>query len=237
VDLDERRYAEGTGIPNRRRNSVRAGWSVSSSRQFGYSISPEDGMAVRLNVEQVEPALGADGAAFTVTADGRAYMPGLGSNHVVAVRAALADSRGDAAMQRTFNLGGSGVAFRAFDMGSQSIGLLRGLPSDERAGAAVFVANLDYRCPIVRVERGIRTWPVFLRDAHGALFVDVGSAGDGLDALPAAALSAGAELGTRLTLGYSWDVSLVAGAAWTHDPTRPDRPDRFAAYVRTGFAF
>ena len=125
----------------------------------------------------------------------------------------------------------------AFQMGQDAIGLVRGLPPADRTGEAAAVANLDYRFPLARVERGIRTWPVFLRDLHGAIFCDVGSAGGSLDTLPAAAVSAGAELAARLTLGYGWNVSLAAGAAWTHDPARTGKPDRVAAFLRTGYAF
>jgi hypothetical protein len=72
---------------------------------------------------------------------------------------------------------------------------------------------------------------------HAALFTDVGSAGPALRALPAPAFSVGAELASDLTLGYSWGLTLVAGAAWTHDPGRPDGPGRAAVFVRTGYAF
>ena len=101
----------------------------------------------------------------------------------------------------------------------------------------MLVANLDYRVPLARVERGIGTWPVFLRDVHGAAFADVGSAGNAMDTLPAAAFSMGGELAARVTLGYSWNLSLAAGAAWVRDPSRSDGPDRFAVFVRTGYAF
>jgi len=103
--------------------------------------------------------------------------------------------------------------------------------------AHMLVANLDYRFPLARVERGIRSWPFFLRDLHGAVFADVGSAGHEMDELPAAAWSVGGELAARLTLAYTWNLSLAAGAAWVRDPARPDQRDRFAAFVRTGYAF
>jgi hypothetical protein len=51
------------------------------------------------------------------------------------------------------------------------------------------------------------------------------------------ASSLGAELAARLTLGYSWNLNVAAGVGWVHDPARADRPDRAAAFVRTGYAF
>jgi outer membrane protein assembly factor BamA len=140
-------------------------------------------------------------------------------------------------MKRVFDLGGSAAPFAPFALGRHVVGLLRGLPADQRQGTAVLVANADYRFPLARVERGIGTWPVFLRDIHGAVFADVGSAGTEIAALPAAAWSAGAELATRVTLGYTWNLSLALGAAFVRDPARPGERDRIAVFVRTGWAF
>jgi Tol biopolymer transport system component len=237
LGTDERRLPAEAGIPQRSRNGFRAGWALNSSREYGYSISPEDGVRSTLNLERVTPALGADGSALTLIGDARAYVPGLRAHHVVAMRLAAAGSTGDAGMTRSFSLGGSAVPAGSFALGERTIGLLRGLPADDRAGTAVLVANLDYRFPIARIERGIRTWPFFLRDIHGAVFTDAGSAGAALDALPAAAFSVGAEIGARITLGYTWNFSVSSGAAWVHDPGRSGQPDRLAAFVRTGYAF
>ncbi len=140
-------------------------------------------------------------------------------------------------MKRVFDLGGSGIPLAPFALGQRVVGLLRGLPADDRQGPAALVANADYRFPLARIERGIRTWPIFLRDIHGAVFADVGSAGQAIDELPSAVWSVGGELAARLTLGYTWNLSLAAGAAWVRDPSRADQPDRVAAFVRTGYAF
>jgi hypothetical protein len=235
--IDQRSLPDSAGVARRSRNGLRAGWALNSSRQYGYSVSSEDGVWTAVNVERVTPALGADGEAWNLTWDLRGFVPGLAAHHVAAVRVAGASSSGDPAMQRTFDLGSSGVQAAPFAMNQRVIGLLRGLPSDEREGPAALVANADYRFPVTRVERGIRTWPIFLRDVHAALFADVGSAGDALDALPAAAWSAGGEIAARLTLGYTWNVSLAAGVAWVRDPIRQGDPDRLAVFVRTGYAF
>jgi outer membrane protein assembly factor BamA len=237
VDIDQRRLPESTGVADRARNGFRGGWALNSARHYGYSISPEDGTWGAINLERVTTGLGADGNAFSVTGDWRLYLRGLGRHHVAALRIGAASSTGDAGMKRVFDLGGSGAPPAPFALGQRVVGLLRGLPQDERQGTAALVGNADYRFPLARVERGIRTWPIFLRDIHGAVFADVGSAGSSIDALPAAAWSVGGELATRLTLGYTWNLSLSAGAAWVRDPSRADRPDRFAIFLRTGYAF
>jgi hypothetical protein len=237
VDVDQRRLPDAAGVADRARNGFRAGWALNSARQYGYSISPEDGTWTAVNLERVTTGLGADGDAFSLAGDWRVYLRGFGRHHVAAFRLGAASSTGEAGMTRYFDLGGSGIPASPFAMGQRVVGLLRGLPPDQRQGTAVLVANLDYRFPLVRVERGIRTWPVFLRDIHGAVFADIGSAGMSFDELPGAVCSVGAELATRITLGYTWNLSLAAGAAWVHDPSRPGQLDRFAAFVRTGYAF
>ena len=237
ADLNERRFPDAIGLLDRRRNAVRAGWGLNSSRLFGYSISPEAGVRSVVTLEHVSPAMGADGEASSVTFDGRAYLPGMGAHHVFAIRGAAGLSTGDVGVRRVFSLGGSGLAAAAFGFGRSTLGLLRGFDPDTMTGTAIAVANIDYRFPLLRVERGVRTWPVFLRQLHGAFFTDIGAAGSALGSLPAPAVSVGAEIASDLTLGYSWGLTLVAGAAWTHDPGRPDRPDRAAVFVRTGYAF
>jgi hypothetical protein len=158
VSIDERRLPDAAGVADRSRNGARAGWALNSSHQYGYSISSEDGVWVALNAEQVTTGLGADGNAFTITGDWRGYVRGVGRHHVAAVRLAAASSTGDAGMTRAFSLGASGLANGPFAMGQRMVGLLRGLPQDERIGPALVVANADYRFPLARVERGIGTW-------------------------------------------------------------------------------
>ena len=41
------------------------------------------------------------------------------------------------------------------------------------------VANLDYRFPLARIQRGVGTLPFFLRTAHAAVFADAGHAWNG----------------------------------------------------------
>jgi hypothetical protein len=237
ADLNERRFPGAAGILDRRRNAVRAGWGLNSSRLFGYSVSPEAGVRSVVTLEHVSPAMGADGEASSVTFDGRAYVPGFREHHVLALRGAAGLSTGDVGVRRGFSLGESGLPLAGFGFGRRTLGLLRGFDPDTMTGFAIAVANIDYRFPLLRVERGVRTWPVFLRQLHGAFFTDIGAAGPALGSLPPPAVSVGAEIASDLTLGYSWGLTLVAGAAWTHDPGRPDRPDRAAVFVRTGYAF
>lgn len=229
------------GLPDRdvtrRRHAVRGGWVFNSARQFGYSISPESGARIGVAAERVEPALGADGASTTWTADARAYLPGGFPHAVVAIRGAAGVSSGDAIVRRTFTNGGARAAGALLSFGDDVVALLRGVDAQALAGTAAATLNVDYRFPLARVERGAGLWPLFVNAVHGAVFADAGSVGPSPGRLAAPAWSVGAEGAALLTIGYGLRVSLAGGLAFTHQPGRAPRPGRVAFFVRTGYAF
>ena len=106
---------------------------------------------------------------------------------------------------------------------------------DDRRGAHAVVANLDYRMPLWQVQRGVGTWPVFVRRVHGAVFADAGQAWRHELRSSEARLSFGLELSADTVLGYGLPVTLTAGAAWRHDGVE-DRQSG-AVFARVGRAF
>ena len=87
-------------------------------------------------------------------------------------RGFLGRRRGRAAVQRL----GQRASAAGFGFGVDAIGLLRGFGEDAVAGTRAAVVNVDYRLPLMRIARGVGTIPVFIRNVHGAVFVDVGEA-------------------------------------------------------------
>ena len=57
-------------------------------------------------------------------------------------------------------------------------GYLRGYPPGVLRGSQYHLANIEYRVPIVEVERGLTTLPAYVRRLHFAALFDVGSAFD-----------------------------------------------------------
>jgi hypothetical protein len=95
---------------------------------------------------------------------------------------------------------------------------LRGYPVVAEAGSNYALFNAEYRFPIVNIDRGLSTLPVFLNRVSGALFVDYGSAFN--DASTAEfKTGTGAELWFEVTLGYSLDFLFRGGFArgWASD--------------------
>jgi hypothetical protein len=217
------------------RSSLRAGWDGSSARTFGYSVSPEDGGRLSATLELTRSLLGADGNGVAATIDARRYVVAWPRHGIVAVRAAGAASWGDRAAARIFTASGHGPPPAGFAFGSDAIGLLRGFAEDEVTGTRAAVLNVDYRFPLVRLDRGAGTVPVFLRAVHGAVFADGGTAWSGPGRRARMRTAAGVELSVDAVLGFALPVTFSTGAAWRHGPAEDERG--IVAFTRIGRAF
>jgi outer membrane protein assembly factor BamA len=102
-------------------------------------------------------------------------------------------------------------------------------------GRHAIVGNLDFRFPLVSVQRGVGTLPFFLRTVHGALFADGGHAWSDAFHWSSVRTSVGAELSLDSVIGYGLPLTFVAGAAWRTDPATSRRG--FATFGRVGRAF
>jgi outer membrane protein assembly factor BamA len=89
---------------------------------------------------------------------------------------------------------------------------LRGYPVVAMAGRSYGLFNAEYRFPIVEVDRGLSTLPVFLSRVTGAVFADYGTAFD--DASKAKfKLGTGGELWFETQIGYFLYFTFRAGYA------------------------
>ncbi len=218
-----------------RLTALQLGWTLSSARSFGYSISPEQGGSVSVTTEMRRTGAGDDGRAGAATADMRGYIRVWPRHGVVAVRTAAATTWGDPAIRRVFDAGGSGPQVTGFAFGTGAVGLLRGFGTADLYGFHAAVVNLDYRFPLAWPQRGVGTLPLMLRKVHGALFVDAGNAWDGSFRLADVRRAYGAELSADTLLGEALPLTVTAGGAWRDDPS--GRRPGWAAFARVGRAF
>jgi Tol biopolymer transport system component len=218
-----------------RRTSLRSGLSIDAARMFGYSISPEEGFHVTTTLEGSRSGFGGGVSSLSATADGRAYVRVLPRHGVLALRGAAAASWGDAAIRREFSASGSDPQPGGFRFGTDAIGLIRGLDPDRLFGHRAAVLNVDYRIPLMHVERGLGTLPFFVRNVHAAIFVDAGHAWSTKFVADDIRSSLGAELSIDTILGYFVPVTVSGGAAWRRGPDERDRG--WAAFARVGRAF
>lgn len=215
--------------------SLRGGWLHDSRRLFGYSISTEEGVAIEAAAETSRTAFGSDVDAGAAVFDIRGFHRVFAAHTVIAARAAIAGAWGDLGARRIFSASGSGPTFPIFDFGRDSVGLLRGFAPEDVVGTRAAVANVDLRVPLAHPQRGVGTWPIFLRAIHGAVFVDAGTAWNTPFRAADLRSSAGGELSVDLVLLHYVPVTFVGGAAWTRDPVS-DRT-RATFFGRIGHAF
>ena len=214
--------------------SARAGVSHNTARSYGYSISREHGVSLGATIAHAARALGSQAEGTTSTFDGRAFLPGLGLHHVVALRGAAGASIGEDVARQTFGLGATSASPSVLDFGGDALGLLRAGGGSLVAGSRIAVANMEYRFPLARIERGLGTWPLFLKWVHASVFTDLGRVYGSTASSRTWRRAEGGELSIDGVAGYALPFTASAGVAWGQDSRGSYGP---TAYVRLGHSF
>jgi hypothetical protein len=191
-------------------------WFYGATEQYRDSVSTEWGLSANARLRFADRLLFSDVDIREVFVDVRAFqpVPGLG-NHVVAAYltggATFDDRPGN-----LFFLGGFVNRSLLDDLltGRRSTGgVLRGFPIGHVVGDGLAAITLEYRLPLLEIERGLETLPVFIDRLHGAVFVDSASAFDSRPTGATFATGLGAELRLQVTLGYYGSYLVRAGYA------------------------
>jgi Tol biopolymer transport system component len=210
---------------------VQASWSFSSVKQYPYSISPTDGIRLTVAAEKEAPGLGSAVSLLKATADLRAYLRLFGSGDALALRAGGGTTWGQPGFRRSYAVGGFPDG-ALFDVVRTNHSVLRGYPDDAFTGRRFAHANLEYRFPLARPQRGYHTMPLFLRHLHGAAFVDAAHAWTGSFRLRQVKTAAGAAVGSDVVLGHAVPLTFTAGLARGFAEQGETR-----AYFRAGLSF
>jgi hypothetical protein len=196
--------------------TLNLGWGYSNVQRFLWSVGPEKGFSVSANMDVTHPALASDfeGFAAEVGFTGYALMPWL-SHHSMAFHAEAGTASANIPGRGPFYVGGF-VDVPLYDtirnLLIQGGVALRGYPAVIEAGRNMTLFNVEYRFPIVNIDRGLSTLPIFLQRISGNLFVDYGSAFN--DAATAKfKTGTGAELWFDATLGYVLGFNFRLGYA------------------------
>ncbi len=203
-------------------------------RRWRLSVSGQQGRSLRLRLGRSDRRLGS--ASETTAADWRwteYFTPPWARLQALAVTYAGGISRGD--RQGLFQLGGfeeQGL-LRAFFLGErQCCQFLRGYAPGALLGPRFHALSAEYRAPLLSIERGHATAPVYLRRLSGAAFWDAGWAGPGAFAVREVRHGLGAELRLGFHLGYRLESQLVLGMA-----RGVSRGGRLDAYLVSYFPF
>ncbi|HEY4183924.1 MAG TPA: hypothetical protein VGP07_02600 [Polyangia bacterium] len=195
--------------------SVGLGWSYSNAHAWTRSISNQEGRTLGLNLTIADPSLG--GKYHTLSADWSwreyATMP-WARLQVLALLYAGGISVGD--HQGYYALGGfqqQDLVRALFYQRRQCCLFLRGYPVNAVQGNQYHLLSTEYRLPLLLIEKGYSTFPLYLRQMHVAFFTDVGNAFNGDLSRHGWRTGVGGELRLTFKLGYYYESLLQFGVA------------------------
>ena len=198
------------------------GWSYSNAQQYLWSVGPERGFSLGVGMDLSDSILASQYAGYDATANLSAYfpMPWL-AHHVLALHGSVGTSGGNFPGEGLYYVGGFqdlNLIDTLRNQLTQGGVVLRGYPVVEQEGDNFALFNGEYRFPILNVDRGVSTYPIFLNRFYGAAFTDIGSAFNA----PSTAdfkVGSGAELRVDFTIGFIELFTFAFGYAhgWSTD--------------------
>jgi len=191
-------------------SGIRLSWSYNSTHEFGDSISLEAGRLLFLTQEISRRTWGGDFNRQRTIAGWREYHNLPWPNQIVAAQIAGGIAHGDLLVQQSFQVGGLTAPLIGFQ---DAPFLLRGYPLREFRGERALSLSVEYRFPLVDIDRGWDTYPLFIRRLHATFFGDLGDAWNAEGRGPSFKSGIGTSLGTDLYLGYYLPLRLQAGVA------------------------
>lgn len=206
VPVDKLDPYETPALPGRGlASALHLGYQFSNAERYLWSVGPERGFSFSAGVDWTDPTLGSDFTGFATNFDFSTYllMPWL-RHHSLGLHAGGGTSGGGFPGRGAFFVG-SFVDLPFIDtlrnVLIQGGVTLRGYPTVIEAGRSYLLTNAEYRFPIVNIDRGSSTLPIFLNRITGAAFVDYGSAFDDFQEARFKT-GVGAEAWFDFTLGY-----------------------------------
>lgn len=199
-------------------------WRYSSARRFIFSVGPEEGRTLGLNLSLSLRALGSRYNVYSASWSyteyiplRRAYVPPSQRNHVLVFRYSGGIAGGDVTQRGIFYIGGYAPQpdplLALINVTRPGTAILRGYPYDSLFGNQYHAVTLEYRFPIWWVERSYETLPIYLRRLQGAAFADAGNAFFGPFDGRTLRVGVGAEVRLDILLGYSLPATLQLGYA------------------------
>lgn len=206
-----------------------------------YTFGVERGRRVSVGLSVVDPTLGGDFEDLLVSGSYRETIPMPWRGH----QSLVLEVRGGASVggARRANAFCVGDFYRGSDairslLSRQGYGtgcnaLLRGYAPGVRRGNHFFSASAEYRIPLLDIDRGLGTIPLFFRNMGMIPFVDVGNAWSARPDARDILVGAGASLLFVFRLGYREGINLLL--QYGHGFDRELGSDNFRAVVSSAF--
>ena len=196
--------------------SVNTGFSYNDTRRYAWSIGPEKGLNAAVNMRFSAPWVGSQWTEHWLRCSAAWYQPLWWDHHTLVIRYRAGLAGGEPAYRPRFSLGGyptQGYVRDLMENTGISGSFFRGFVASAFFGNQFQYAALDYRFPIWRIRRGYQTWPIFLSDFTGTVFVNAGYAADDFQPLTHGGVGVGAELALACTLAFFQPLTLTLGYA------------------------
>lgn len=212
-------------LPNRGFfSSIGGGWRYVRGLSYGRSISAEDARLLSVVGEIHSPYIGSfildDNDQYIpfsqvqLTGEWREYksIPWKNrSNHVFAMKVGAGISVGDSQRYGTYRLGGS-FGESGYNTLPSEWRALRGYSPAQRSGNSFYLSSFEYRMPLVWLDRGFRTVPLFLRYVSASIYMDVGHAFDDFNqANQIPMIGLGAELKGSIVVSWGQGLTVRGG--------------------------
>jgi Tol biopolymer transport system component len=193
---------------------LKLSWQYFGAHSWPYSISAQEGRNLTLNLRLADPTLGGRfrmaGVEWAWT---EYFTPPWARLHALALLTQGGFSVGD--KRQFWSVGGYAYqdVLRSILLMQQQFAFLRGYPANIASGDGYVVASAEYRAPLVWIERGVQTFPLYLRRIWGTAFVDVGNAFQGPFHASDLKADAGVEAHLQFMTFYSYEGQIQLGYA------------------------
>jgi Tol biopolymer transport system component len=190
-------------------------WRYNNVHSWQYSISGQEGRYLQLYLRWSDPALGGRFHTTQLSWSWAEYWtPPWARLHALALLYAGGIGIGDKRI--FFSLGGfvqQDLVRALFLNQRECCQFLRGYPHDSFFGDAFQLVSAEYRAPLVWIERGYSTFPLYLRRIWGSIFTDAGNAYQGAFHASDLKVDVGAEAHLQFNLAYFLESQLQLGYA------------------------
>lgn len=195
--------------------SAGAGLTLLFDSSKKYSLTPvkQDGQIIGIGFRKYMKELGSEIEFYKATVDFREYLT-LTGNYVLSLHLTSGLIWGGWP-DEIFIIGGvlPRMEDALFGLDENQL-FLRGYPADVDSGIKSLVATFEFRFPLITLDAGLSTLPVFFQKVHGSIFYDVGNAWESTLSTSDFRDSTGLEIKFDSTIFYGYNITLALGGAY-----------------------
>ena len=192
-------------------------WTISNHRAYVRSVSVERGWSASVGLRLRASVLGADYETRQLSMSVKKAIPiHRWERHALVLRLRGATSQSRFDRQSSYSIGGM-TEQNLWESLREQVGapthVVRGFRPAVVRGRHYVTAQAEYRFPLLWLDWGHSTLPLFFERIHGAFFVDAATAFDHAPSIDRTLVGVGAELRLDLTAGYYLPQSFRLGVA------------------------